>query len=368
MREGRVGAFLSFWGAEATRRMQRVAVEESRLHIPLLFGYDVIHGLRTIFPVSARARRRVRHGRGGGRRARRAVEASAHGVHWTFAPMVDIARDARWGRVVEGAGEDPYLGCVDGRRAGARLSGRRTSPTPPRSWRPRSTSPPTARRRRAGLQRRRRLRAHDVGGLPPALRGGGACRRGVVMASFNEIGGTPAHASRWLLADVLRRRWGFRRPGGERLDRRRGAAQSWHRRRRRKPPRALGAGVDMEMSSTTYIDLPRGARPAASPWRDRLRRAPRAAREGGARLVRRSLPLQRRGPGATRDAHGGAPRRGPRDRAQVDRPAQERAHRRRACPAAPRRTCARSPSSDRWPTTRARRSDPGLAPGSRRMW
>jgi hypothetical protein len=112
VRAGRVGSFLSLWGADVTRRMQRIAVEESRLKIPLVFGYDVIHGMRTIFPVplamaatfdSAAAVRMARIS---------AVEATAMGVHWTFAPMVDIARDARWGRIVEGAGEDPYLGSV----------------------------------------------------------------------------------------------------------------------------------------------------------------------------------------------------------------------------------------------------------------
>src|SRR3954469_18687394 len=112
IRTGKIGSFLGIFGADYTRELQRVATQESRLRIPLLFGFDVIHGFRTIYPVpiaeaasfdSARAEFSARQA---------AVEATAHGITWTFAPMVDIARDPRWGRIVEGAGEDPYLGSV----------------------------------------------------------------------------------------------------------------------------------------------------------------------------------------------------------------------------------------------------------------
>ena len=102
------------------RRSQRIAVEESRLGIPLLFGHDVIHGFRTIFPMplAEAASWNLALAEQAARIAAR--EASASGVHWTFAPMVDIARDARWGRIVEGSGEDPYLGS---RFAEARVRG-----------------------------------------------------------------------------------------------------------------------------------------------------------------------------------------------------------------------------------------------------
>src|SRR5204862_6029728 len=112
VRSGGIGSFLGIFGAQTTRDLQRIAVEESRLRIPLLFALDVIHGFRTIFPVplaeaasfdSARAELSARQA---------AIEATAHGLHWPFAPMVDIARDPRWGRIVEGAGEDPFLGSV----------------------------------------------------------------------------------------------------------------------------------------------------------------------------------------------------------------------------------------------------------------
>ncbi|HVP55067.1 MAG TPA: beta-glucosidase BglX [Candidatus Eisenbacteria bacterium] len=107
---GRLGSIFNLTGAEATNAMQKIAVEKSRLHIPLLFGLDVIHGFRTEFPVPlalsatwdpALVEQTARVA---------AKEASRAGVRWTYSPMVDIARDARWGRIVEGAGEDPYLG------------------------------------------------------------------------------------------------------------------------------------------------------------------------------------------------------------------------------------------------------------------
>ena len=108
--KGQLGSLLNVTGAAETNALQRIAMTQSRLKIPLLFGLDVIHGYRTIFPVPLgmaatwdpslveRASRIA------------AEEATAEGIRWTFSPMVDIARDARWGRIVEGAGEDPYLG------------------------------------------------------------------------------------------------------------------------------------------------------------------------------------------------------------------------------------------------------------------
>src|SRR5262245_2291334 len=112
IKAGRIGSFLGASGAENTRRLQRIAVEQSRLHIPLLFADDVIHGFRTIFPVplGEAASFDVAAVEKSARIA--AIEAAAHGIHWTFAPMVDIARDPRWGRIVEGSGEDPYLGSM----------------------------------------------------------------------------------------------------------------------------------------------------------------------------------------------------------------------------------------------------------------
>jgi len=253
VREGKVGAFLALWGAETTRRMQRIAVQESRLHIPLIFGYDVIHGMRTIFPVplamaaswdSAAAARATRIA---------AVEATAMGVHWTFAPMVDIARDARWGRIVEGAGEDPLLGSV---MAIAQVRGfQGDDPRAPNSLL--ATAKHFAAYGAAEAGRDYNivsLSERDLWSvyLPP-FRATVRAGVGSFMASFNEINGTPAHANDWLLTDVLRRQWGFRGllvsdwTGVWELMQHGIAADSLTAARR-----ALRAGVDMEMSSTLY--------------------------------------------------------------------------------------------------------------------
>jgi len=253
VREGKLGSFLSLWGAEVTRRMQRIAVEQSRLHIPLIFGYDVIHGMRTIFPVplamaatfdSAAAVRATRIA---------AVEATAMGVHWTFAPMVDIARDARWGRIVEGAGEDPYLGSV---MAAAQVRGFQGD-----DLRAPTALLATAKHFAAygGAEAGRdynivSLSERDLWDLylPPfhaAVRAG----VGSFMASFNEINGVPAHASEWLLTDVLRNHWRFKGlmvsdwTGVQELMQHGVAADSVTAARR-----AIRAGVDMEMSSALY--------------------------------------------------------------------------------------------------------------------
>ena len=210
VRAGRIGSFLSYWGADATRRMQRAAVEQSPHHVPLLFALDVIHGFRTIFPVPlgeaasfdpALAQRASRVA---------AVEATATGIHWTFAPMVDIARDPRWGRVVEGAGEDPYLGS---RMAEARVRGFQgdSGLTAP------SAMLATAKHfvGYGATEGGRDYNTAEVGErtlwdvyLPPFE---AAARAGVAtfMAGFSAVDGTPPHASHWLLTDVLRDRWHF---------------------------------------------------------------------------------------------------------------------------------------------------------------
>jgi beta-glucosidase len=256
VRDGQIGSFLNFWGAAATRRMQQVAVEESRLHIPLLFAHDVIHGWRTVFPVSLAEAASFDTAAVEGAARIAAVEASAHGVHWTFAPMVDIARDARWGRVVEGAGEDPVLGSA---MAAARVRGFQGSDLASPA-----TLMATAKHFAAygAAEAGRDYNVADVSEralwevyFPPfeaAVRAG----TGSIMTAFNEIGGTPAHASEWLLGDVLRERWDFRGlvvsdwTGVEELLRHGVAAD-----RPEAAARALGAGVDVEMSSTAYVDL-----------------------------------------------------------------------------------------------------------------
>src|SRR4051812_8282871 len=112
IRKGLLGSTLNVRGAHRTNELQRLAVGRSRLHIPVLFGFDVIHGYRTVFPIplaEASSWDPAAVERASGIAA---AEAAAAGVRWTFAPMVDIARDPRWGRIAEGSGEDPYLGSV----------------------------------------------------------------------------------------------------------------------------------------------------------------------------------------------------------------------------------------------------------------
>ena len=209
IRAGRIGSLLGANGAAATRRLQEVAVKESRLGIPLLFAYDVIHGFRTIFPVPlAEASswdpvtvERSAH--------IAAVEATAHGVHWTYAPMVDIARDPRWGRVVEGSGEDPYLGSV---MAVAKVRGFQGTDLSADS-----TLLATAKHFVAygAAEGGRDYNTAEVSDrtleeiyLPPFKAAVDAGARSV-MAGFDEVAGVPMHANRHLTRDVLRARWGF---------------------------------------------------------------------------------------------------------------------------------------------------------------
>lgn len=120
IRQGRCGALFNSHTVAFTRHLQEVAVKESRLHIPLIFGYDVIHGYKTIFPIPLGESCSWDLDAIEQSAAIAAKEASAAGLHWTFAPMVDISRDPRWGRVIEGAGEDTYLGSLI---AAARVKG-----------------------------------------------------------------------------------------------------------------------------------------------------------------------------------------------------------------------------------------------------
>jgi len=211
--QGLVGGLLNLKGVEKIRDVQKLAIEKSRLGIPLIFGMDVVHGYETIFPIplglscswdmeAIRKSARVA-----------AIEASADGISWTFSPMVDISRDPRWGRVSEGNGEDPFLG---GAIAKAMVSGYQ------------------------GIDLNNQLKRNDeimACVKHFALYGAGEAGRdyntvdmsrnrmfneymypyqaavdagvGSVMASFNEIDGIPATANKWLMTDVLRKQWGF---------------------------------------------------------------------------------------------------------------------------------------------------------------
>jgi beta-glucosidase len=267
IRAGLVGSLLGAQGAEYTNTLQRAAVEESKHKIPLILGNDVIHGYRTIFPIPLggaatwdphliEQESRVA-----------AIEAAAGGTHWTFAPMVDICRDPRWGRVAEGAGEDPVLGAA---MSAARVRGFQGkdlkaadsivacakhyvaygAPEGGRDYNTVDISLQTL---------------HDVH-LPPfhaAVEAG----VGTLMSSFNEINGVPASGSRYVLTDILRDQWRFDGfvvsdwssvtemvAHGFAADATDAAAKS------------IIAGVDMDMSSISYRDqLPPAVRDGRVP-------------------------------------------------------------------------------------------------------
>ncbi|HYL20324.1 MAG TPA: glycoside hydrolase family 3 N-terminal domain-containing protein [Gemmatimonadales bacterium] len=259
VRAGRVGGFLGVVGAKQTHEAQRVAVEESRLKIPLLLGFDVIHGYRIIYPIplaeasswdTATAARTAQLA---------ALEAAAAGVNWTYAPMVDIARDPRWGRIAEGAGEDPELGSAF---AAARVRGFQGGGDGGDTVGPGSVLA-TAKHFAAygAAEGGRDYNTADLSErtlrevyLPP-FHAAVAAGVGSVMSSFNEIGGIPSTANRWLLTSVLRDEWGFRGP----------VVSDWTSVRELQAhgvagsPAAAGAlalqaGVDMDMQSNIYAD------------------------------------------------------------------------------------------------------------------
>lgn len=211
IRSGGVGSMLNAKGVEKVYALQKVAVEQSRLKIPLLFGMDVIHGYETAFPVplAMASTWNMKQIETMARTA--AVEASADGVCWTFSPMVDITRDPRWGRIVEGAGEDPFLG---GAVAKAMVKGYQGEPGFATNTQILACvkhfalyGAPDAGRDYSTVDMSRLRMFNDY--LYPYQ---AAVEAGVatVMSSFNEVDNVPATANRWLLEDLLRKQWGFK--------------------------------------------------------------------------------------------------------------------------------------------------------------
>jgi beta-glucosidase len=207
--KGRVGSFLNLVGAEATNHYQHIAVERSRLHIPILFGQDVIHGHRTTFPIplalaaswDPAAAELVAHDG--------ATEARADGISWVFSPMVDIARDPRWGRIIESGGEDPYLGSAMAR---AWVKGYQQDDLS----KPDSTAVSVKHfAAYGGAIAGRDYNAVDMSEimlrqvyLEPyraAVEAGAA----TLMSSFNSINGIPATANPFIMTQILRKEWGF---------------------------------------------------------------------------------------------------------------------------------------------------------------
>lgn len=208
IRSGMVGSMLNVTGAEATRKAQELALQ-SRLKIPLLFGYDVIHGYKTIFPIplGETASWDVTAVTKAAEVAAR--EAAAAGLHWTFAPMMDLSRDPRWGRVMEGSGEDPYLGAV---MAVARVKGFQGNNLAA------DHTIAACAKHYAGYGFAEGGRDYNTVDLSehtlqnmilPPFKAAVAAGVASVMNSFNEIGGVPATASTYLQRQVLKGDWGF---------------------------------------------------------------------------------------------------------------------------------------------------------------
>ncbi|MFT3739929.1 MAG: beta-glucosidase BglX [Breznakibacter sp.] len=212
IRKGQVGGMFNIKGVAKIREIQRVAVEESRLKIPLLFGMDVIHGYETVFPIplGLACSWNMEAVEQSARIA--AIEASADGICWTFSPMVDISRDPRWGRISEGSGEDPFLG---GEIAKAMVRGYQGKENNFAS----DTQILSCVKHFALYGAAEGGRDYNTVDMSPfrmyndylypykaAVEEGAAS----VMASFNVINGMPSHGNKWLLTDVLREQWKFK--------------------------------------------------------------------------------------------------------------------------------------------------------------
>ena len=253
IKRGEVGGLFNLKGVDKIRDVQRLAVENSRLGIPLLFGMDVIHGYETIFPIplglsctwdipaieeSARIA---------------AVEASADGISWTFSPMVDISRDPRWGRVSEGSGEDPFLGALIARAMVRGYQGKDMSRNDEimaciKHFALYGAAEAGRDYNTVDMSRQRMFNDYM---LP--YQAGVEAGAGRVMASFNEVEGVPATANKWLMTDVLRGTWGFNgfvvtdfTGISEMIEHGIGDLQT-------VSARAINAGVDMDMVSEGFI-------------------------------------------------------------------------------------------------------------------
>lgn len=210
IKQGKVGGIFSVSSPQRIRRIQELAVQQSRLKIPIIFGMDVIHGYRTIFPIplGLAASWDIQRIEQSARIA--AQEATADGLNWTFSPMVDVSRDPRWGRISEGSGEDPFLGSaiavamVKGYQ-GKDLAADNTLLACVKHFALYGAA--EAGRDYHSVDMSRVKMFNDY--LPPykaAIDAG----VGTVMSSFNDVDGIPASANKWLLTDLLRKQWGFK--------------------------------------------------------------------------------------------------------------------------------------------------------------
>lgn len=254
-RNGQTGSFLFFTDPERINQLQHIAVEQSRLHIPLLFGYDVIHGFRTIAPIPlamASSWDPALIERTQGMAAR---EARAAGVHWAFAPMVDIARDPRWGRIMESAGEDPYLG-------------EQVAAAQVRGFQGDHIGAPghilASVKHFGGYGAADGGRDYDDANISDELlhnvylrpyHAGVNAGTATIMAAYTNVNGVPATGNHFLLQDTLRKDWGFQGFVVSDWD----SVKNLQTHGYAASPedaavRAVKAGVNMEMTSSTYRD------------------------------------------------------------------------------------------------------------------
>ncbi|AUA09378.1 Periplasmic beta-glucosidase precursor [Streptomyces malaysiensis subsp. malaysiensis] len=251
-RRGRLGSVLNIYGARTTNTLQRMAVEESRLGIPLIFGLDVIHGMWTTFPIPLGQAAAFDPAVAEWDAEVSAREARSNGVHWTFSPMMDVTHEPRWGRIAEGDGEDPYLASA--------LAAAKTRGYQGDDLRSRHRLAACAKHMVAygGVEGGRDYNTVDVSEarlrntyLPPFL---AAVDAGVatVMASFNTVSGVPAHGYRHALTEILTEEWDF---DGFVVSDYNGVQEmivhGYAADRSDAAELAFNAGIDMEMASTT---------------------------------------------------------------------------------------------------------------------
>jgi beta-glucosidase len=250
--KGGVGSILWQMNVPEINRLQHIAVERSRLHIPIIFGFDVIHGYRTVFPVplamasswDPSVEEQAQH--------LAAEDARAAGIQWTFTPMVDIARDARWGRIVEGAGEDPFLGSAMARAQVRGFQGEKLGPN----------SVMVCVKHFAGYGASEGGRDYDSAYVPEELmrnvylvpfHAAEEAGAGSFMSAYMDLNEVPASGNHWLLTDVLRKDWGFQGivlsdafAVGNLV------THGYARDRDDAAYKAITAGVNMDMASLTY--------------------------------------------------------------------------------------------------------------------
>ena len=253
VREGLVGGVFNTYAPTPVRSLQSIAVKESRLGIPLLFGYDVIYGHKTIFPVPLALsctwdpvliEKSCRIS---------AVEASADGLNWVYSPMVDIARDPRWGRIMESSGEDPYLGSVIARAKvrgyqGDNLRDPRSVMACVKHFALYGAAEAGRDYNTVDMSRRQMFESY----MPP-YRAAVDAGAGSVMTSFNEIDAIPSSANRWLLTDLLRGQWGFQGMVVTDYTAIKEMTKHGMGDLKKDAELAMKAGVDMDMVDETYI-------------------------------------------------------------------------------------------------------------------